>query len=57
LLAARAGIKSTAVLDFEVVGIRLRPETIVQLRAALEGAGVEFTNGDALGVRLRKGAG
>ncbi len=26
-----------------------------QVRAALEAAGVEFTNGDAPGVRLRKG--
>jgi hypothetical protein len=30
-----------------------RPETGDKLRRALEAAGVEFTNGDAPGVRLR----
>jgi len=31
--------------------------TLVAVAAALEAAGVEFTNGDAPGVRLRKPAG
>ena len=30
------------------------PEAVADIRAALEAAGVEFTNGDAPGVRLRK---
>ena len=30
-----------------------RPATLTSIRAALEAAGVEFTNGDAPGVRLR----
>ena len=32
------------------------PATLQKIRAALEAAGVEFTNGDAPGVRLRKKA-
>jgi hypothetical protein len=34
----------------------LRERTIDAIRAALEAAGVEFTNGDGPGVKLRKGA-
>lgn len=33
---------------------RRRPRTLDAIRVALEAAGVEFTNGDAPGVRLRK---
>jgi transcriptional regulator with XRE-family HTH domain len=35
-------------------GEELRERTIAAIRAALEAAGVEFTNGDQPGVRLRK---
>lgn len=31
-----------------------RPATLAAIRSALEAAGVEFTNGDAPGVRLRR---
>ena len=33
-----------------------RADTVTKIVAALESAGVEFTNGDAPGVRLRKGS-
>lgn len=33
-----------------------RAATIAAIRAALEAAGIEFTNGEAPGVRLRKAA-
>jgi hypothetical protein len=32
----------------------LRPANVEKMRKALEKAGIEFTNGDALGVRLKK---
>lgn len=35
-------------------GEELKPRTADALRAALEAAGVEFTNGNQPGVRLRK---
>jgi hypothetical protein len=34
-----------------------REDTAGKIVAALEAAGIEFTNGDQPGVRLRKGAG
>jgi hypothetical protein len=33
---------------------RLKPRTLEAIQAAVEKAGVEFTNGDAPGVRLKK---
>jgi predicted transcriptional regulator len=36
-------------------GETLRASTVDAIRHALEAAGVEFTNGDQPGVRLRKG--
>jgi len=36
-------------------GEQLRERTVDAIRAALEAAGVEFTNGEQPGVRLRKG--
>lgn len=47
----RAGLSSGAVRRFEK-GLRCREETVRGLCAALEVAGVEFTD-DASGVRLR----
>jgi hypothetical protein len=35
-------------------GEELRERTVDAIRSALEAAGVEFTNGDQPGVRLRK---
>jgi DNA-binding XRE family transcriptional regulator len=55
-LAQRAGVSQTAILNLETRLSRSRPATVVALRTALEGAGVEFTDGDAPGVRLRRQA-
>jgi transcriptional regulator with XRE-family HTH domain len=41
-LEAAQGVPSTSV------------KTLMSIKAALEGAGVEFTNGDVPGVRLRR---
>ena len=41
-------------LRFEAGEGETRDTTLAAIRAALEAAGVEFTNGDAPGVRLRK---
>jgi transcriptional regulator with XRE-family HTH domain len=52
-LASRVGATARIVGDFER-GYRLRPElNLVKLRAALEAAGVEFTNGGEPGVKLK----
>jgi len=51
-LAASAGISTNTVARFER-GEDLKLVTIAAVRTALEAAGVEFTNGDAPGVRLR----
>jgi len=51
-LGARAGLSHHAVAGFETGRNRSRPSTVVALRTALEAAGVEFTDGDAPGVRL-----
>lgn len=44
-------IRRTEAREGDLTG---RDETIAAIRAALEAAGVEFTNGDAPGVKLRK---
>jgi transcriptional regulator with XRE-family HTH domain len=36
-------------------GEKLNPRTVEAIRRALEAAGVEFTEGDAPGVRVRQG--
>ena len=46
----RSGTRRSAILS---LGAQ-RPATMDELRSALEAAGVEFTNGDQPGVRLRK---
>jgi len=55
-LADAANVSRTTVVEFE--GGRRAPHSnnLAAIRAALEAAGVEFTNGDAPGVRLRKPA-
>jgi len=56
-LAAKAKVSPDTIARFER-GDALRERTIVDIRAALEAAGVEFIaeNGGGAGVRLRKGA-
>ena len=52
-LADAAGVSPTTITRLER-GEALYPRTIAAIRAALEAAGIEFTNGDAPGVRLVK---
>jgi transcriptional regulator with XRE-family HTH domain len=52
-LAAKAGITANTVTRIEN-GADAKHSTIERLRGALEAAGIEFTNGDQPGVRLRK---
>jgi transcriptional regulator with XRE-family HTH domain len=55
-LASRVGATARIVGDFER-GYRLRPElNLARLRAALEAAGVEFTNGAKPGVKSQRRA-
>jgi transcriptional regulator with XRE-family HTH domain len=51
-LAAAAEVSPTTITRLER-GEVLYARTVGAIRAALEAAGVEFTNGDAPGVRLR----
>ena len=56
-LASAAGVSPDTISRLER-GETLAPRTLAAIRTALEAAGVEFTNGDAPGVLLRKvGAG
>jgi len=52
-LAAMAKVATGTITRLEA-GEELKPRTLDAIRAAFEKAGVEFTNGDAPGVRLRK---
>jgi transcriptional regulator with XRE-family HTH domain len=52
-LAAKAKVSPATIVRFEASG-ELRERTVDAIRAALEAAGVEFTNGGQPGVRLRK---
>jgi transcriptional regulator with XRE-family HTH domain len=54
-LAAAAGVSKVTLSDFELGKRTPHPRTLDAIRAALEAAGIEFTNGDQPGVRLRKG--
>jgi len=53
-LATRAKVSTNTIIRFES-GEALKERTIEAIRRAFESAGVEFTNGDAPGVKLRKG--
>ena len=57
-LANHSSLSQPTIARLESAEGRLagRRETIRKIRAALESAGVEFTNGDQPGVRLRKSA-
>ena len=52
-LAEAAGVSPTTITRLER-GDPQYDRTVTAVRAALEAAGVEFTNGDGPGVRLRK---
>lgn len=54
-LATAAAVSPTTITRLER-GESLYGRTIDTIRTTLEAAGVEFTNGDAPGVRLRKNA-
>ena len=52
-LAAAAKVSPDTVVRFER-GEKLRERTVVSLRQVLEAAGIEFTDGNRPGVRVRK---
>ena len=52
-LATAAQVSADTVVRLER-GEVLKPRTVEAIRAALEAAGVVFTNGDEPGVKLRK---
>jgi DNA-binding XRE family transcriptional regulator len=52
-LAERTGVHRDMVSKIETGAYAGAPETLAAIRRVLERAGVEFTNGDAPGVRLR----
>jgi len=53
-LAEKASVAKQTLTDFERGARQPYPRTLADIKAALESAGVEFTNGDAPGVRMRK---
>lgn len=52
-LAAAAGITSRAIVMIENNKVSPHESTLTKIREALERRGIEFTNGDSPGVRLR----
>jgi transcriptional regulator with XRE-family HTH domain len=53
-LAGRAGVSIVTVSRFETELSSPIPATRAAIQRALEGGGVEFTNGDTPGVRMRR---
>ena len=53
-LGEESGVAPKTIVDFEQGKRSPYPRTVRDLRAALEAAGVEFTNGNAPGVRLKR---
>jgi transcriptional regulator with XRE-family HTH domain len=53
-LAERANIALSTVKDFETERRKPHASNLVAMEQVLTAAGVEFTNGDAPGVRLHK---
>ena len=53
-LCELAGITHKPLVDFERGKTKPYASTLERICAALEAGGVEFTNGDAPGVRLKK---
>jgi transcriptional regulator with XRE-family HTH domain len=54
-LAEASGRSLTTVVDYESGRRRVSTEAADRMRAALEAAGIEFTNGKRPGVRMNKG--
>jgi transcriptional regulator with XRE-family HTH domain len=54
LLAEAAGLSLSTVVGYERQRRRVSDESIAAMKAALEAAGVQFTNGKRPGVRMRK---
>jgi transcriptional regulator with XRE-family HTH domain len=52
-LAKAAGVHRNTVSNFETGKYEGDPKSLEKMRKALEKAGVEFTNGDSPGVRLK----
>jgi len=52
-LAEAANLGLSTVVDYELARRRVSDHVVGEIRAALEAAGVEFTNGKRPGVRLR----
>ena len=52
-LIERAQVSTVTIRSFENGHTRPHRATLAQIQTALEAAGVEFTNGDAPGVRLK----
>ncbi len=53
-LGEKAGYSLPTVQRVETGGANVSDEVLEKLKATLEAAGVEFTNGDAPGVRLKR---
>jgi transcriptional regulator with XRE-family HTH domain len=53
-LAEKAKVSPSTITRLEA-GEELKPRTVEAVQMALEAQGIEFTNGDAPGVRLRSG--
>ena len=53
-LAERAKVSKVTLSDFEIGKRSPHPRTLEAIKSALESAGVEFTNGNAPGVKLHK---
>lgn len=53
-LGKAAGVHRNTVANFETEVYAGDPATLQKIRRALEKAGIEFTNGDAPGVRLKR---
>jgi transcriptional regulator with XRE-family HTH domain len=53
-LGARSNLNEKTILNFEEGRRILSAGDLTAIRAALEAAGVEFTNGDRPGVRMKK---
>ena len=53
-LAKVAGVHRNTVSNFETAIYAGDPDTLQKMKRALEKAGIEFINGDAPGVRLKK---
>jgi transcriptional regulator with XRE-family HTH domain len=54
-LADAAGIAPSTVLRFEQIRMAVSAQKVQAMQRALEAAGIEFTNGNEPGVKLRKG--